>query len=185
MGHSVFSEEFCLDFASTLEWRHTRRVDAFRSAADLAPWFYSNGVRLQLEPLGEAALANAHELRDAIHHLGLNSVHGKHFDVDDVATVNRCALPAPLAITLDSGGTMRYSGDFPALLSSIARAAIELLAGPHRELIRQCAEPECTRLFLDHSRAGARRWCGTACGNKVKAAAYRERKRSKKPSRAN
>jgi predicted RNA-binding Zn ribbon-like protein len=177
MRTSVFNDELCLEFASTLEWRHTRRADQLPTPASLGPWFASRGVGLRLEALDEADLARAHELRDAMYGLGVNAVLGKRFDVDDAATINRFAAAPPLRMGLAIDDTLSLSGDFSALLSSIARAGVELMAGPHRLLIRQCAESECTRLFLDHSRAGVRRWCGTMCGNRVKSAAYRERKR--------
>ncbi|WP_345718596.1 CGNR zinc finger domain-containing protein [Kineosporia mesophila] len=36
--------------------------------------------------------------------------------------------------------------------------------------IRNCANDRCTRLYVDTSRAGNRRWCGMAeCGNAVRA----------------
>jgi len=42
--------------------------------------------------------------------------------------------------------------------------------------VRRCADPRCTRVFLDTSRNGTRRWCdmGT-CGNRAKAARHRAR----------
>ena len=40
-----------------------------------------------------------------------------------------------------------------------------------------CAAPGCERVFLDLSRNGSRRFCTTACQNRVKAAAYRARHR--------
>ena len=41
-----------------------------------------------------------------------------------------------------------------------------------------CAAPACDRVFLDLSRNGSRRFCATACQNRVKAAAYRARQRA-------
>ncbi|WP_460494912.1 CGNR zinc finger domain-containing protein [Dactylosporangium cerinum] len=59
----------------------------------------------------------------------------------------------------------------------MAIAAVELLGGPEITSVRECALEECTRLFVDRSRAGNRAWCGMEeCGNRVKAAAYRARR---------
>jgi predicted RNA-binding Zn ribbon-like protein len=45
--------------------------------------------------------------------------------------------------------------------------------------LRGCSNPRCTRLFVDTSRAGNRRWCGmTECGNAAKVAAFRARQRA-------
>jgi predicted RNA-binding Zn ribbon-like protein len=40
-----------------------------------------------------------------------------------------------------------------------------------------CAESSCTGIVLDLSRNRSRRFCSTACGNRVAVAAYRARKR--------
>ena len=46
----------------------------------------------------------------------------------------------------------------------------DLLAGPRRLRVRQCANPQCQWLFLDDSKSGTRRWCSmSACGNRAKA----------------
>ncbi|GAA4439795.1 CGNR zinc finger domain-containing protein [Actinokineospora soli] len=39
-----------------------------------------------------------------------------------------------------------------------------------------CTAPECDRAYLDVSRNGTRRFCSTACQNRVKTAAFRARK---------
>ncbi|MGI5425384.1 CGNR zinc finger domain-containing protein [Streptomyces sp. CA-179760] len=52
-----------------------------------------------------------------------------------------------------------------------------MLADPHARL-KECGRPGCTRVYLDRSRGGRRAWCGMEeCGNRVKAAAYRARRR--------
>ncbi|MGS2586154.1 CGNR zinc finger domain-containing protein [Streptomyces hebeiensis] len=43
----------------------------------------------------------------------------------------------------------------------------------------ECGRTVCTRICLDRSRGARRTWCGMdECGNRVKAAAYRARRRS-------
>jgi predicted RNA-binding Zn ribbon-like protein len=65
-----------------------------------------------------------------------------------------------------------------AALAPLAHAAAELLADS-RSPVRKCANPECVRHFVDDSRTGRRRWCEMAvCGNRAKATAFLERKRS-------
>ncbi|MGW2072678.1 CGNR zinc finger domain-containing protein [Streptomyces sp. NPDC001953] len=44
--------------------------------------------------------------------------------------------------------------------------------------MKECANPDCTRLFVGLSHSGARRWCAMAeCGNRQNAARHRERKK--------
>jgi predicted RNA-binding Zn ribbon-like protein len=40
-----------------------------------------------------------------------------------------------------------------------------------------CSAPSCDRVFVDTSRNGTKRFCTTACQNRVKAAAFRARQR--------
>ena len=60
-------------------------------------------------------------------------------------------------------------------LSSIARDAIDLLAGPLGHRIRVCAAEDCAFLFVDASRPGTRRWCSMQrCGNLAKIRTHRQ-----------
>jgi len=52
------------------------------------------------------------------------------------------------------------------------------LGSGHRDRLGVCAGPDCERVFVDLSRNGSRRFCSTACQNRVKAAHYRARQRS-------
>jgi hypothetical protein len=47
-----------------------------------------------------------------------------------------------------------------------------------------CSAPACDRAYVDTSRNGARRFCSTACQNRVKAASFRERERERQRSEA-
>jgi predicted RNA-binding Zn ribbon-like protein len=52
------------------------------------------------------------------------------------------------------------------------------LGSGHGNRLGTCAAPGCERVFVDLSRNGSRRFCSTACQNRVKAAGYRARRRS-------
>jgi predicted RNA-binding Zn ribbon-like protein len=73
------------------------------------------------------------------------------------------------------------------LVSEAAAASRRALAGvpgrqrrpPDGERLRRCDGARCTRLFVDRSRDGRRRWCEMkGCGDRAKAAAYRQRRRA-------
>ena len=82
-----------------------------------------------------------------------------------------------MAIALTPEGLVRR-GDADAALGDVARALITLLADPSAPPIKECGRAACTRLYLDRSRGARRTWCGMEeCGNRVKAAAYRARRR--------
>ncbi len=63
------------------------------------------------------------------------------------------------------------------LLHPIAGAAADLICNQDFRLIRLCEGSACALVFLDRTKAHARRWCSMAvCGNRAKAAAHRARK---------
>ena len=58
----------------------------------------------------------------------------------------------------------------------IANAVADLLSDKSLERVRKCEG--CIVHFLDTSKRGSRRWCSmNICGNKIKVAAYQQRKR--------
>jgi predicted RNA-binding Zn ribbon-like protein len=58
----------------------------------------------------------------------------------------------------------------------VAESASELLTLGDLGRLRRCAGEDCTRLFLDTSRGGRRRWCDMShCGNIAKARRFRTR----------
>jgi predicted RNA-binding Zn ribbon-like protein len=63
-----------------------------------------------------------------------------------------------------------------AVLSTVARDAIDVLGGPPAARLKRCEGARCALLFVDTSRPGQRRWCSMdRCGNRAKAAAHRRR----------
>jgi predicted RNA-binding Zn ribbon-like protein len=50
-----------------------------------------------------------------------------------------------------------------------------VLGGELYDRLGVCTAPHCDRVYVDTSRNGSRRFCSTACQNRVKAAAFRER----------
>lgn len=50
-----------------------------------------------------------------------------------------------------------------------------LIGGPSRDRLGVCTAPHCDRVYVDTSRNGTRRFCSTACQNRVKAASFRAR----------
>lgn len=80
---------------------------------------------------------------------------------------------------MNAQGVLTRLGGIDEVLGAVARDTIDLLSSPQISRMKECAGSGCTRLFVDVSRSGARRWCGMAeCGNKRKAADYRQRKRA-------
>ena len=50
-----------------------------------------------------------------------------------------------------------------------------VLGSDARHRLGLCTAPRCDRVYVDTSHNGSRRFCSTACQNRVKAAAFRAR----------
>ena len=59
----------------------------------------------------------------------------------------------------------------------VAVALAGVLGSEYADRLGVCEAPACDRVFVDVSRNGTRRYCSTACQNRVKAAAHRARQR--------
>jgi predicted RNA-binding Zn ribbon-like protein len=116
------------------------------------------------------------QLREAMHRLALAASGGADYSAADRQLMNRVAARPPVGVRLDADGSVRRVGTVDAALADLARAAVELFGGPGARMIKECSAPDCTRLYVDNSRRGARRWCDMAeCGNRAKAAGFRAR----------
>jgi predicted RNA-binding Zn ribbon-like protein len=56
-----------------------------------------------------------------------------------------------------------------------AVALATVLGTEYADRLGVCSAPECDRVYVDTSRNGTRRFCSTACQNRVKSAAHRSR----------
>jgi predicted RNA-binding Zn ribbon-like protein len=64
------------------------------------------------------------------------------------------------------------------LIAVIATQFASLVATEQPAFVKRCAGPGCTLWFVDRTKAHSRLFCSaTACGNRAKVAAFRERQR--------
>jgi predicted RNA-binding Zn ribbon-like protein len=168
-----------LDFAATLAARlRAQPKELLGQPGDLARWLIAAGLTATRLKVTAAELQQARDLREALYRLALSRVQGTAFPEPDRALLNRAAAGSTPAPRLERNGVSWEQANVQALLSAIARAAIELFGGPLGDRIRQCAGEHCAILFVDTSRSGHRKWCSMAgCGNKAKVAGFRERNR--------
>ena len=166
-----------LDFAATLAGRlRPEPRDLLAEPDDLARWFVAAGLAKERPKVTTAVLQRARELREAIYRLAIARTRKKPFPEADRALLNRRAAGATPAPHLDRNGSCSTTGSASELLSLIARAAVELFGSAIGDRIRRCGGTGCALLFVDTSRAGARKWCSMAgCGNNAKVASFRAR----------
>ena len=79
-------------------------------------------------------------------------------------------------LTLQTAHRWRYP---EALLIPIGEAMAQVVAEEDFRQVKACEGHNCTLLFVDRTRARARRWCSMGvCGNRAKVSAHRQRKRA-------
>ena len=185
----------CLDFANTA-FREDGVVvwESLGGFGDLLAW----GVAAQVlapedaEPLraaadersGEAggAFGRAVALREQVYRVFAALAEGGPADSRDLAALDRAQRDAFAHRGLAAEGEgfrWDWSGGGAALdrvTWRVAESAAELLTRGDLGRVRRCAGEDCTRLFLDTSRSGRRRWCDMShCGNVAKVRRFRAR----------
>lgn len=173
------SGDLALDFAGTLKWRRSTPEELLATPADAATWALEAGVLTSAGELSAVDLRDLVVLREQVYRLATAALAGRAWPARDLRALNEAAAGAPPRVSLTAEGIRRVGGA-TAIGAAVAVAAVELfgtVGGPGTSTVRECALEECTRLFVDRSRAGNRTWCGMEeCGNRVKAAAYRARR---------
>ncbi len=126
-----------------------------------------------------------HRLRALLHRLFASVHDATPIESSTLFGINRVLGFASTSIDLAVvDGSMRLvtrpEGHKPAsILVPIATAAADLAVGVVPSRLRQCGADRCVMWFVDTSKGGRRRWCSmSTCGNRSKAARFRERQSS-------
>ena len=177
MTFAFVSGNAALDLTGTVESRRDHQKDLLDTPASLERWMGECQVLPDAANVDTRTFASALELREAAYRLARDRIEGRPFTHEHLQTLNAVASePTPDIELTDSG--VKLTGDAQSMLAYLARDAIALLADNDAQL-KECGRPECTRLYLDRSRGARRTWCGMKeCGDRMKAAAYRSRKRA-------
>ncbi|MFD9734737.1 CGNR zinc finger domain-containing protein [Umezawaea sp. NPDC059074] len=177
MDFTFVSGDVALDFVGTVGSRRTDRVELLPTPADLAAWITAAGLLDVAPDVDALALEDAVQLREEVYRLACAARDGE--DYGNLALLNDRAARPPVVVGLGSEGAVTRTGDVDAVLATIGRAAVALLARPLAVEVRECGAETCTRLYVDHSRRGARRWCDMKkCGNRAKASQFRARQQA-------
>jgi predicted RNA-binding Zn ribbon-like protein len=179
MEHGFPAGSPALDFAGTLRVRRGPNPrEMLHSPESLSSWFRECGITDGDLVCGPADLREAVELREAIYRLVVARIDGDAYEREALDLVNAAARrPAPVPQLTDAGRSVEAT--VRQALSHVARDAVAVLSGSEVPLLKECANPDCTQFYIDRSRGARREWCKMdPCGNKIKAAAYRARKRA-------
>ncbi|POX63418.1 hypothetical protein C3492_12265 [Streptomyces sp. Ru62] len=187
-GSIVFRQgagRLSLDFLRTLRYRgDADEVEELRTPHELLAWAEQCCACAPAEgsrPVRQEDVNRAREAREVLYDLLAGRLGGTgpvQVPAEVRARLNAWAsAPTPVP-RLDAAGRLSRQADdvVAAVLSLVARDALDLVTSPAMGRVRRCGGPRCGALFLDNSRPGSRRWCSMgACGNQEKKRARRER----------
>ena len=145
--------------------------ETLEDPSDLGRWARDvlNAPSMAASP---ADLAAAKSLRSAIFRATDAVIDGRRPANVDRRLLNDAARLPPMTPRLTRDSTSGWASPVTAraLLSAIARDAIELVGGPKAARLKRCEGVNCAIPFVDTSRPGTRRWCSMErCGNRAKA----------------
>jgi predicted RNA-binding Zn ribbon-like protein len=183
MKFKYVSGRQCLDFAGTLKYRRRATPEELLTTPQLlSDWAVQAGLVDVAMDVTDDELATAIALREAIYRIVSARLSDAESSAADVDLVNEQASQPQLAPHLQPDGSISRQGTASQLLARLAADLLDLLAGPDVSKVKNCVHPNCSRLYVDTSRAQNRHWCGMGtCGNKVKVQAFRERQRAAAP----
>jgi len=193
-GHEAALDDG-LAFVNTLAFDRGAALEQLPGVDDALHWLHDHellhtdsmvALRHQFANDQEAAdkrLARVHRVRAAMRELVDAAVERRPPEARALERINRVLrtpytyelVPALDGVSLDH----RHDGDpvegaLARLAESIAREVSQ--GDPAR--LRICSNDDCRWVFHDPSPSGRRRWCDmSTCGNRAKAARYRERKK--------
>jgi predicted RNA-binding Zn ribbon-like protein len=135
--------------------------------------------------LGAGDLAVLRRARELVRDLASANTAGRPYDPATIAELGEITAGCRLRVGLHTADVVPTrlepaAGQTPLLtVLSAALASIHDAAGTDAwRRVKACANADCRWLFYDRSRSRTRRWCAMkACGNIVKARAYRKRHR--------
>jgi len=182
-------EDLCLGFVNTRSWRGMATPsEELHGLDDVLAWSVATGgvdaaiaenfrAKWRARPAEAAdAYPRAIALREMLFRLfGAVAMReaADPADLDALNTALGSAAARSRMACRDGAFVWAVDGlrlEMPSLLSPVLWSAADLLAGPRRERVRQCDNPQCRWVFLDDSKSGNRRWCSMAsCGNRAKA----------------
>lgn len=169
------------DFVNTVDLEEGE--EGLGSPEALRDWLAARGLVSGDEELGEADLARARELREALRAL-LRANNGEELSPAAVEVLNREAAGSPLSIEFGADGrpspVPRCSGLDGAVARLLSSVYASVVDGTWSRL-KACRSDTCQWAFYDRSRNHTGTWCTMAvCGSRMKTRAYRQRRRAAK-----
>jgi len=178
------ADNLALDFINSEYGTGDERHDCFTDNLSVIDWLETAGVVPKGTEAPDDLLTEARQLRDAARTLVHAAMKSEAANLTVINQILQNGRPET-GLQWDED-TRRYRVDVcsnrlssAGLLWPIADALVKLVTDEKFEYVRECEAHNCILLFQDLSKSHRRRWCSMAtCGNRMKVAAYRNRKGS-------
>lgn len=172
-----------VELVNTLHWDEGEPIELIGDRAGLAEWMQEHALPGTVE---DAWLLAFWSLREHARAIIKAVVAGQSPSVADVEALKQAIAEPPgrLAFLEHPDGrseiAFQAAGDErSAATCQIALSLAAFLATGDRLRLKLCANPGCGFAFLDTSTNRSRRWCFMRyCGNKLKARAFRRRRKA-------
>jgi len=198
-GFLFVGNRLCLDFINTEPQERGRPIDLLQTFGDLLRWLVAVGVLDREAALaalgrwggeeGDTLLIQARRLRTALRDSIDQFTAEKQLPEEAVGVLNEVLGSRFGAVQLVGTGAdwrkelLVQAPEVGHLIVPVAEDAADLICSGDVRLVRRCGNPGCVLYFYDSTKNRARRWCSMeVCGNRMKAAGHRERRRDKSGS---
>lgn len=179
------ASNLAIDFINTQFGVGEEQQECLEDDRSVIAWLQQVGVlseECESPPAGIVHLAR--ELRDNMRDLLISAQQGRAADPTVVNHVLERGYPLekiewqPTALAFQKKIYQRNM-ESESLLQPVASALVQLLTEEELQLVKECEASDCVLLFHDQTKSHRRRWCSMAsCGNRMKAAAHRARKKT-------
>ncbi|MGH3760306.1 CGNR zinc finger domain-containing protein [Actinophytocola sp.] len=156
--------------------RFTRPVDLVAAVREVVPYARATGHPSESEAAELAGWAT--RLRRVVELVDAGEVDGACFELNAIMRATG-AMPMLARHDGEPWHLHFHSADAEwavGCAASMATALAIVLGNPAVDRLGICNAAGCDRIYVDISRNGTRRFCSTACQNRVKAAAFRARR---------
>jgi predicted RNA-binding Zn ribbon-like protein len=158
---------------------HTDRVG---TPDELRAWLAEEGFLRAREPVTDADVRHAAEVRGAIRELLLTHI-GRPLDPSAPRVLDAAARRAGLGVRFHADGGSAMEPEAPGVDGAVGEMLAiiaEAMADGTWDRLKACGADDCHWAFYDHTRNRSGVWCDMAvCGNRVKVERFRERARKR------
>jgi predicted RNA-binding Zn ribbon-like protein len=174
--------ETVLAFVNTRYEGKGRFIERFGDADDFTAW--ARELRLiGDETVSESEVAAARELRSAL--VTVMLTHSDHAGVTDLQLqdgeryLEHAGGLYPVRVTLSATGSTLAGHNHGAagVFGTVLAAANEIVQHDDWWRMKACSSPPCQHGFVDRTKNGAQRFCGSRCASRAAMRAMRERRR--------